>query len=64
LQQAKAQRDQDAVERQLAALQAAAKADINLIDLIIAAAEVGATEGELVRTLQAVFGIYTETPVY
>jgi len=61
----RAARDGAEVERALAALeQAAAHEDENLMPHLLDCARVHATEGEIVGALQAVFGTYTETPVF
>jgi methylmalonyl-CoA mutase N-terminal domain/subunit len=65
LQAARARRDGVAVERALAALREdAAHADRNLMEALLACARAHASEGEIVESLQAVFGDYTETPVF
>jgi methylmalonyl-CoA mutase N-terminal domain/subunit len=65
VQAVRARRDSAAVERELAALRAAAAdEDRNLMANLIACARVHATEGEIVQALQTVFGTYTETPVF
>jgi methylmalonyl-CoA mutase N-terminal domain/subunit len=65
VQAVRARRDGAAVERELAALAAAAAApDRNLMPNLIECARVHASEGEIVQALQAVFGTYTETPVF
>jgi methylmalonyl-CoA mutase N-terminal domain/subunit len=65
LQSARATRDGAAVERTLAALrQAAAQPDCNLMEPLLACARACASEGEIVESLQQVFGDYTETPVF
>jgi len=54
-----------AVERELAALQAAAAEPArNLMPNLLDCARVHATEGEIVEALQTVFGTYTEVPVF
>jgi methylmalonyl-CoA mutase N-terminal domain/subunit len=60
----RARRDTAAVERALAELRAAAATDRNLMELLIDAARVRTTEGEIVHALQDVWGSYTEIPVY
>jgi methylmalonyl-CoA mutase N-terminal domain/subunit len=60
----KANRDDDAVERSLAALRVAADDGGNLMPLLVDAARASATEGEIVTALQDVFGKYRETPVF
>jgi methylmalonyl-CoA mutase N-terminal domain/subunit len=60
----RAGRDADAVERALADLRTAAADERNLMPPLIDAARVHASEGEIVETLQRVWGAYTETPVF
>jgi methylmalonyl-CoA mutase N-terminal domain/subunit len=60
----RARRDGAAVERALAELKRVAAGDGNLMEPIIAAARVRATEGEMVAAMQEVFGTYTESPVF
>ncbi len=60
----KAQRDMAAVEASLKALVEAAPTDTNLMPLLLDAARVEASEGEIIEALQSVWGSYTETPVY
>jgi methylmalonyl-CoA mutase N-terminal domain/subunit len=60
----RARRDGAAVETALAELKRAAAGDANLMPPIIAAARARATEGEMISTLQEVFGTYTESPVF
>ena len=43
---------------------AAARDDVNLMPNLLDCARVHATEGEIVESLQTVFGTYTETPVF
>jgi methylmalonyl-CoA mutase, N-terminal domain len=58
-------RDSDAVIRTLDALaEAAADPGHNLMPLLVEAARVNATEGEVVSALQTVFGSYREAPVF
>jgi methylmalonyl-CoA mutase, N-terminal domain len=64
VQAARAKRDSEAVEASLAQLKAAAAGDQNLMDPLLDAARAHATEGEIVESLQTVFGTYTETPVF
>ncbi len=65
LQGARAKRDGAAVERALAALREdAAQPGRNLMDPLLACARAHASEGEIVESLQQVFGDYTETPVF
>ena len=65
LERTRAARDEAAVERALAELRAAAAAPAqNLMPAIIAATRVRATEGEMVASLQQVFGTYSEEPQF
>jgi len=65
LQAARAARDGAAVERSLAALREdAAHPGRNLMDPLLACAHAHASEGEIVESLQQVFGDYRETPVF
>jgi len=64
VQAVRARRDSEAVERTLAELRDAAAGDRNLMDPLIDCARAQATEGEIVQSLQRVFGTYTETPVF
>jgi methylmalonyl-CoA mutase N-terminal domain/subunit len=65
LQSVRARRDGAAVERALAALRKdAAQEDRNLMDPLLTCARAHASEGEIVESLQQVFGDYTETPVF
>jgi methylmalonyl-CoA mutase, N-terminal domain len=65
LQAARAGRDGAAVERALAALREdAAHEDRNLMEPLLVCARAHASEGEIVQSLQQVFGDYTETPVF
>jgi methylmalonyl-CoA mutase N-terminal domain/subunit len=65
VQAVRARRDGAAVERALGELKAAAaRPDANLMPNLLDCARVHATEGEIVQSLQAVFGTYTETPVF
>jgi methylmalonyl-CoA mutase, N-terminal domain len=57
-------RDSERVELALADLRAAADSPRNLMPLLVDAARVHATEGEIVHALQDVWGAYTETPVF
>jgi methylmalonyl-CoA mutase N-terminal domain/subunit len=60
----RAGRDGAAVERALADLKRAAAGEGNLMPPIVAAARAAATEGEMIASLQEVFGTYTESPVF
>jgi methylmalonyl-CoA mutase N-terminal domain/subunit len=62
---ARAGRDGAEVERALAALREdAAHEERNLMDPLLECARAHASEGEIVQSLQQVFGDYTETPVF
>jgi len=56
----RADRDEDAVSAAREALRVGAEGDANLMELIVEAARVRATEGEIVETLREVFGGYRE----
>jgi methylmalonyl-CoA mutase N-terminal domain/subunit len=58
----RAARDQDKVDEALDRLRRAAHSDDNLIPLLIDAARMEATEGEMVSALRQVWGEYTEPP--
>jgi methylmalonyl-CoA mutase, N-terminal domain len=60
----RARRDSAAVEQALGELRSAAAGDANLMPNLLDCARVHATEGEIVESLQRVFGTYTETPVF
>jgi len=60
----RASRNADAVGAALAELREAAAHDRNLMEPLLDAARAHATEGEIVESLQRVFGTYTETPVF
>ena len=64
VQAVRARRDPDAVESALADLREAAAGDRNLMDPLLDCARAHASEGEIVESLQRVFGTYTETPVF
>jgi methylmalonyl-CoA mutase N-terminal domain/subunit len=64
VQAVRARRDAAAVERELGALRDAAATERNLMPNLLECARVHATEGEIVETLQQVWGSYTETPVF
>jgi methylmalonyl-CoA mutase N-terminal domain/subunit len=65
LQAARARRDGAAVEATLAALREhAAHPDRNLMEPLLDCARAHASEGEIVESLQQVFGDYRETPVF
>jgi len=60
----RAARDSAAVEASLSALRASAASERNLMEPLLDAARAHATEGEIIQSLQEVFGTYTETPVF
>ena len=62
LQEGRAARDQAAADRALAALVEAARGEGNLMEPLVEAARLRATEGEIVVALQSVFGAYREPP--
>jgi methylmalonyl-CoA mutase, N-terminal domain len=64
LQAVRARREPEAVESALAELRESAVADRNLMEPLLDCARAHATEGEIVESLQRVFGTYTETPVF
>jgi len=65
LQATRARRDGAAVEATLAALrEAAADERRNLMEPLLECARAHASEGEIVESLQQVFGDYRETPVF
>ena len=64
VQAVRARRDGEAVESALAELREAAAADRNLMEPLLDCARAHASEGEIVESLQRVFGTYTETPVF
>jgi methylmalonyl-CoA mutase, N-terminal domain len=64
VQAVRARRDSEAVETALAELREAAAADRNLMEPLLDCARAHASEGEIVESLQRVFGTYTETPVF
>jgi methylmalonyl-CoA mutase N-terminal domain/subunit len=64
VQAVRAERDGEAVESALDTLRAAAAGDANLMEPLLDCARAHCTEGEIVESLQRVFGTYTETPVF
>jgi methylmalonyl-CoA mutase N-terminal domain/subunit len=64
LQGARARRRGEEVEATLGRLREAAATDGNLMPSLIECARAHASEGEIVESLQTVFGNYTETPVF
>ena len=61
LKKLKQERDEQAVQRALARLEAAAKGNDNLLEAAIAAARVRATLGEISQTMEKIFGRYRAT---
>jgi methylmalonyl-CoA mutase, N-terminal domain len=64
VQAVRSRRDGKEVEQALGALREAAAGDRNLIEPLLDCARTHCTEGEIVASLQRVFGTYTETPVF
>jgi methylmalonyl-CoA mutase N-terminal domain/subunit len=64
LQGVRARRDSAAVEATLATLKQAASGAENLMEPLLECARAHASEGEIIESLQSVFGTYTETPVF
>ncbi len=65
LQATRAQRESESVERALADLRdAASREGQNLMEPLLRCARARASEGEIIQSLQQVFGDYTETPVF
>jgi methylmalonyl-CoA mutase N-terminal domain/subunit len=64
LQSVRARRRGEDVEGALGRLKEAAAGDGNLMEPLLDCARVHASEGEIVESLQTVFGTYTETPVF
>ena len=64
VQAVRASRDAEAVEGALTTLREAAAGDQNLMDPLIECARAHCSEGEIIESLQRVFGTYTETPVF
>jgi methylmalonyl-CoA mutase N-terminal domain/subunit len=60
----RARRDGEAAENALAQLREAAAGDRNLMEPLLDCARAHCSEGEIVESLQRVFGTYTETPVF
>ena len=61
---ARADRDEPLVAATLAAIKDAAAGHVNLMPLLIDAARAHVSEGEIVQTLQQVWGDYREQPVF
>jgi methylmalonyl-CoA mutase N-terminal domain/subunit len=64
VQAVRTKRDSAAVEANLAKLREAAQTDQNLLYPILDCARALATEGEIIQSLQQVFGTYREVPVF
>ena len=64
VQAVRARRDAAEAERALGALREAAAGDANLMEPLLDCARAHCSEGEVVASLQRVFGTYTETPVF
>jgi methylmalonyl-CoA mutase N-terminal domain/subunit len=64
VQAVKASRDGQAAEAALTELRDSAAASRNLMEPLLDAARAHCTEGEIVESLQRVYGTYTETPVF
>jgi methylmalonyl-CoA mutase N-terminal domain/subunit len=64
VQAVRAARDATAVESALTTLSGGAAGDTNLMDALLDCARAHCSEGEIVQSLQGVFGTYTETPVF
>jgi methylmalonyl-CoA mutase, N-terminal domain len=64
VQAVRARRSGEEVEQALGRLREVAAGDGNLMEPLIECARAHASEGEIVESLQAVFGSYTETPVF
>jgi methylmalonyl-CoA mutase, N-terminal domain len=60
----RARRDTAAADAALSDLREAAAEDRNLMEPLLDCARARCTEGEIVQSLQRVFGTYTETPVF
>jgi methylmalonyl-CoA mutase N-terminal domain/subunit len=60
----RARREGEEVEQALGRLKEAATRDENLMEPLLDCARAHASEGEIVESLQTVFGTYTETPVF
>jgi methylmalonyl-CoA mutase N-terminal domain/subunit len=64
LESVRARRSGEDVEEALGRLKEAAAGGDNLMERLLECARVHASEGEIVESLQTVFGTYTETPVF
>jgi methylmalonyl-CoA mutase N-terminal domain/subunit len=61
---ARADRDESAVTGVLASIRTAAAGDVNVMPLLLDAARLHVSEGEIVQALQQVWGDYREQPVF
>jgi methylmalonyl-CoA mutase, N-terminal domain len=64
LESVRARRDGTRVESTLGELKQAAERGDNLMEPLLECARAHASEGEIIESLQTVFGTYTETPVF
>jgi methylmalonyl-CoA mutase, N-terminal domain len=64
VQAVRAGRDGERADAALSYLREAAAGHANLMESLLDCARAGCTEGEIVQSLQRVFGSYTETPVF
>jgi len=64
LQAVRGRRDSATVESTLGSLKEAASRGDNLMEPLLECARAHASEGEIIESLQTVFGTYTETPVF
>jgi methylmalonyl-CoA mutase N-terminal domain/subunit len=64
LAEVRASRDNEAVQKALAALKAAAEGTDNLMPRFVECSRLYATEGEMIGVLREVFGEYREPPIY
>ena len=64
VQAVRSRRDPEAADRALAALRETAAGTGNLMEPLLECARADCTEGEIIESLQRVFGKYTETPVF
>jgi methylmalonyl-CoA mutase, N-terminal domain len=64
VQELRSRRDAAEAERTLGELREAAAGDRNLMEPLLDCARADCSEGEIVQSLQRVFGTYTETPVF
>jgi methylmalonyl-CoA mutase, N-terminal domain len=64
VQEVRISRDGEAVEAALSELRETAASDRNLMEPLLDCARARCSEGEVVESLQRVFGTYAETPVF